>query len=246
MRFAPIALAGACAALALAGCESTQSKSAELEAKGGDLVKVTKLDVGAENRHVDVVEKVVLTDVNGTAVAVVMKNGSQEGLADAPIQIDVKDAKGKSVFKNNLSGTETSLVQVPVVKPSSEVFWVHDQVLPLGGGTPAKVDVTVGEAKPLPNDIPEIVVSPPKLNRDPVSGLEVTGTVTNESDVEQSNLVLYAIARKGGKIVAAGRGMIAKLKTDGSPATYHIFFIGNPAGAEVSVIAPPVNFSGGS
>jgi hypothetical protein len=241
---ASLALLGVCATLALAGCQSTQSKSAQLEEEGGDLVKVTKLDVGAENRHVDVVEKVVLTDVNGTAVAVVMKNGSQEGLADAPIQIDVQDAKGKSVFKNNLSGTETSLVQVPVVKPASEVYWVHDQVIPMG--KPAKVDVTVGEAKPLPNDIPEIVVSPPKLNRDPVSGLEVTGTVTNKSDVEQNNLVLYAIARKGGKIVAAGRGMITKLKTDGSPATYHIFFIGNPAGAEVSVVAPPVNFSGGS
>lgn len=244
MRFVPLALLAACAAIALAGCESTQSKSSELEAKGGDLVKVTKLDVGAENRHVDVVEKVVLSDVNGTAVAVVMKNSSQEGLADAPIQIDVKDAKGKSVFKNDLSGTETSLVQVPVVKPDAEVYWVHDQVLPMG--KPAKVDVTVGEAKPLPEDVPEIVVSPPKLNRDPVSGLEVTGTVTNESDVEQSNLVLYAIARKKGRIVAAGRGMITKLKTDGSPATYHIFFIGNPAGADITVIAPPVNFSGGT
>lgn len=231
--------------LLLGGCESTQDRSASLEEHGADLVKQKKMDIGAENRHVDVVDKVVLTDQYGTAVAVVMTNKSQQGLADAPIQINVKDAKGRSVYKNDLAGNEQSLVQVPVVKPQSEVFWVNDQVMPVGG-KPASVEVTVGEAKPLPAAIPEIVVSPPKLNQDPVSGLEATGTVVNKSGIEQSDLVLYAIARKNGKIVAAGRGMIAKLKTDGSPATYHIFFIGNPDGAKISVIAPPVNLSGGS
>jgi len=243
MKRAAILLAAA--SLLVAGCESTQSQSAKLEAEGGDLVKKTKLDIGAENRHVDVVEKTVLTDQYGTAVAVVLKNSSQQGLADAPIQIDVKDAKGKSVFKNNVAGTDPSLLHVPVVKAGSEVFWVHDQVLPTGG-KPASVDVTVGEAKELPADLPEIQVSPPKLNKDPVSGIEVTGNVVNKSDIEQTNLTLYAIARKGGKIVAAGRGVIPKLKTDGSPASYHIFFIGNPTGADISVIAPPVTLSGES
>lgn len=243
MRRAAITLVAA--GLLLAGCESTQDQSARLEEEGADLVKATKVDIGAENRFVDVMDKVVLTDQYGTAVAVVMKNKGQEGLSDAPIAINVKNSKGRSVYRNNSAGNEFSLLHVPVVKPQSDVFWVHDQVIPVGG-VPASVDVTVGEAKPLPADIPEIVVSPPKLNRDPVSGLEVTGTVTNQSEVEQSDLVLYAIGRKNGRIVAAGRGMIPKLKTDGTPATYHIFFIGNPTGAEISVIAPPVNLSGGS
>jgi len=238
-------VAGACLALVVSGCESTQSRSAALESEGAGLVKQKTFDVGTENRQIDVVEKVALTDVNGSAVAVVLKNNGTDGLSDAPIQVNVKNAKGKSVFKNDLAGTEFSLLHVPVVKPKSEVFWVHDQILPVGG-KPASVDVTVGEAKPLPADIPEIQVSSPTLQRDPVSGLEVTGTAVNKSDVEQSDLILYAIARKNGKIVAAGRGLIPKLKTDGSPASYHIFFIGNPTGADVSVIAPPVNLSGGT
>ncbi|MBN8866226.1 MAG: hypothetical protein J0H98_01610 [Solirubrobacterales bacterium] len=241
---ARVAIAAGLVGLGLAGCQSTQDRSAELEADGADLVKQTKRDIGAENRQIDVVEQVVLSDVNGTAVAVVLKNTGNEGLTDAPIQINVKDAKGRSVFKNDLAGSEPSLLQVPVVKPKSEVYWVHDQVVPTA--KPKSVDVTVGEAKPLPEEIPELVVSEPKLKEDPVSGLEVAGTVINKSDVEQTNLTLYAIARKGGKIVAAGRGVIPKLKTDGTPASYHIFFIGNPSGADVSVIAPPVNFSGGS
>jgi len=231
--------------LLLAGCESTQSKSEKLEGEGADLVKQEKLDIGAENNKVDVVQKAVLTDQYGTAVVVEMKNNSQQGLSDAPIQIDVKDPKGKTVFKNDDAGTDTSLLQVPVIEPGEEVYWVHDQVLPVGG-KPASVDVTVGEAKPLPADLPELQVSPPKLNEDPVSGIEVTGNVINKSDVEQTNLTLFAVARKGGKIVAAGRGVIPKLKTDGTPASYHIFFIGNPTGADITVIAPPVNFSGGS
>lgn len=239
------ALLLAAGALLFSGCESTQSASSRKEAEGADLVKQTKLDIESENRHVDIVEKAVLTDQYGTAVAVVLKNNSQQGLADAPIQINVKDAKGKSVFKNNLAGTETSLLQVPVIKPGSEVYWVHDQVIPTGG-KPASVEVTVGEAKELPADLPEIQVSPPTLNEDPVSGIEVTGNVVNKSDVEQTNLTLYAIARKGGKIVAAGRGVIPKLKNDGTPASYHIFFIGNPTGADISVIAPPVTLSGES
>lgn len=233
------------AALLLAGCESTQSKSEKLEAEGADLVKKEKLDIGAENTKVDVVEKAVLTDQYGSAVVVVLKNNSQQGLADAPIQIDVKNAKGKTVFKNDEAGTDTSLLQVPVIKPGQEVYWVHDQVLPIGG-KPASVGVTVGEAKPLPADLPEIEVTPPKLNKDPVSGIEVTGDAINKSDVEQTNITLFAVARKGGKIVAAGRGVIPKLKADGTPASYHIFFIGNPTGADITVIAPPVNFSGGS
>ncbi len=235
-RLAVVAAAGL--ALAVAGCESTQEKSARLEAEGAELVKVKKVDVGARNKQIEVVEKVVLSDENGSAVAVVLKNKSKQGLSDAPIAIDVKDAKGKSTYRNDMAGIEFSLTHVPVVKPGGEVFWVNDQVL---ATTPPKsVAVKVGEAKGLPV-VPEIEVSKPKLVEDPASGIEATGTVTNRSEIPQTDLVLYAIARKGGKVVAAGRGMVASLKADGKPATFHIFFIGNPTGADVSVIAPPVD-----
>jgi hypothetical protein len=227
------------AAVLSAGCQSTQSKSAELEAEGADLVKTEKVDIGNTNRDIKTVEKVVLSDVNGSAVAVVLKNESQEGLADAAIAINVKDAGGKSVYKNDAAGVETSLIQVPVIKAGGEVYWVNDQVL--ATGKPKSVSVKVGEAKrKLPSDLPELEVTKPELKTDPTSGIEAVGDVINKSDVEQIDLVLYAIARKDGKIVAAGRGQISRLKTDGKPESYHIFFIGNPAGADVTVVAPPV------
>ncbi|MGK2954406.1 MAG: hypothetical protein ACSLFI_01880 [Solirubrobacterales bacterium] len=226
------------ASVLVAGCESTQSKSAKLEANGANLIKTEKVDIGTANKDIKTLEKVVLSDINGSAVAVVLKNESQEGLADAAISINVKGANGKSVYKNDDSGVETSLIQVPVMKAGGEVYWVNDQVL--ATSEPKTVEVTVGEAKrKLPSDLPEIEVSEPKLKTDPTSGIEAVGTVTNKSDIEQVDIVLHAIARKNGKIVAAGRGQVARLKTDGKPETYHIFFIGNPTGADVTVIAPP-------
>lgn len=238
-RAAAPAVIFALLALFIAGCESTQSESAKLEEQGVDLAKTEKIDVGAMNRQIEVVEKVVLSDQNGSAVAVVMKNKSAEGLADAPIAINVKGENGKSVYRNDMAGVEPSLIQVPVMRPDSEVYWVNDQVL--ATSTPKSVEVTVGEAASLPADLPEIEISEPELTNDPTSGIEATGTATNKSDIEQVDIVLYAIARKNGKIVAAGRGQIPRLKVGGKPETFHIFFIGNPTGAEVTVIAPPVN-----
>ncbi|MFM9054741.1 MAG: hypothetical protein ACKOQ5_07855, partial [Solirubrobacterales bacterium] len=48
----------------------------------------------------------------------------------------------------------------------------------------------------------------PAVEVDPTSGLKVAGTVVNKSSIEQVDLLLYAVATKGGKVVAAGRGLI--------------------------------------
>ena len=69
MKASLFLVAGACLALVVSGCESTQSRSAALESEGAGLVKQKTFDVGTENRQIDVVEKVALTDVNGSAVA---------------------------------------------------------------------------------------------------------------------------------------------------------------------------------
>jgi hypothetical protein len=51
--------------------------------------------------------------------------------------------------------------------------------------------------------------------------------------------VLFVVARRGGRVVAAGRGQIKALKVGARPAPYVSFFIGDPAGADISVEAPP-------
>ncbi len=122
-----------------------------------------------------------------------------------------------------------------------ETWWVNDQVLITQKAKSA--DVTIGKSEEsFPRDIPEIEVSEPTLEVDPVSGINVTGEVVNKSQVEQIDLLIYAVATKGGKVVAAGRGLIPKLKTDGKPEFYNVYFIGDPRGADIEVFAPPSTF----
>jgi hypothetical protein len=229
------------AGLALGGCQSTQSRSAELERTGKKVLLNEKgLSIAKVSSDVKVGGTSVISDQNGTAVVVELRNDSQQALLAVPILIDVRGANGKSVFRNDTPGLDPSLVSAPLLRPGETFDWVNDQVLAV---RPAKsVKVKVGEAKDeLTGDVPELDVSKPKLEVDPVSGVEASGKVTNKSGIEQTRLVLYAVARKGGKIVAAGRGVIQRLKTD-KPSDYHIFFIGDPRGADVSVAAPPVVF----
>jgi hypothetical protein len=225
------------AAIALAGCQSTQSRSAELEQAAAKTANRKGLEVRKQNPDVEVLDTTVLSSSYGNAVAVELRNESQQGMRNLQISIDVFDANGKSVFQNNAPGLEQALISIAAVKPGETVTWVNDQIL--ATGKPQAMKVKVGDAEPLPSELPEIAVSDPKLEVDPVSGIEATGTVTNKSGLIQDTLVLYAVARKGSEIVAVGRGVIDRLKTDGKPVNYHIFFIGDPKGAEVTVTAPP-------
>jgi hypothetical protein len=225
----------------LAGCESTQEKSAKLEAEGASLAKVEKIKIGAANQAIEVTGKTLLTDQYGTALVVGLKNASPEAQVDVPIAVNVKNAKGKSIYKNNIEGLEHGLVKIPMVMGQEETWWVNDQVLITQKAKSA--DVTIGKSEEsFPRDIPEIEVSEPTLEVDPVSGINVTGEVINKSQVEQIDLLIYAVATKGGKVVAAGRGLIPKLKTDGKPEFYNVYFIGDPRGADIEVFAPPSTF----
>jgi hypothetical protein len=228
----------------LAGCQSTQDKSAELEKAAEKIANRKGLEVRTANPDVKVLNTTLLQSDYGVAVAVELRNESNEGMRNLLISVDAYGAKGKTVFENNAPGLEPSLISISAVEPGETVTWVNDQILATGKAKLAKVKV--GSAEPLPAELPEIEVSEPQLEVDPVSGIEATGTVLNKSGIVQETLVLYAVARKGGKVVAAGRGAIDRLKTDGKPVNYHIFFIGNPKGAEVSVIAPPTTLEAGA
>jgi hypothetical protein len=227
------------AAGALAGCQSTQQQSKELAAKGVKELSGKGLEINKESSSVKVVSATVLTDKNGSAVAVDLRNDSGSALADVPILIDVRDSKGKSVFKNSTHGLDPSLTSVPLLEPGQDTAWVNDQVFPVR--TPKSVKVTVGQAKgTAPPQPVDVQAAAPQVVTDPVSGVEATGSVTNSSGQDLKNVYFYAVAREGNQVVAAGRGEIQHLKADPKqPPKYHIFFIGDPKGAQVTVTAAP-------
>lgn len=234
LRPVPVVLALAGVALVTTGCESTQDKSAKIASELGPIAQEKGLTIGRESKDVKVVSTQLLTDVNGSAVVVTLHNDSSQNLVHVPIAIDVLDAKGKSVYENDIPGIEPALAAVPFIAAGSDVDWVHDQVL--AAGVPAKVEVRVGVGgKSFKGEPPKVDVSQPQIQGDPYSGLLAGGNVVNESGEDIQRLLLYAVARRGNEIVAAGRGAIEPLKDKPKPAPYNIYFIGDPKGADLTI-----------
>jgi len=230
----PLAVALAGVALVLGGCESTQDKSAKIAAELGPVAQEKGLSISERSKDVKVVDTTLLSDANGSAVVVELHNDSQSDLVEVPILIDVLDAKGKSVYRNDIPGIEPALAAVPFIPAGGDVVWIHDQVL--ATGEPAKVKATVGAGgETVSGPTPEVSVSAPRLEGDPYTGVAASGEVVNESGEDIERLLLYAVARENGRIVAAGRGAIEPLKDKPKPVPYNVFFIGNPKGAEVTV-----------
>lgn len=223
-------------ALGLAACESTQEKSARL-AKNGGTIATQGIVVTKRNAAVKVGKTAVFGTLDQAVAVIELRNTSAKPLADVPIAINVLGKGGKSVFKNNDPGIEPSLTHVPLLPAHGELVWVNDQVTP--DNPPKRVKAVVGAASaPVPDKLPAIGVTSKGISIDPVDGPEVNGRVTNRSQVEQRKLIVFAVARKGSKVVAAGRGQVNRLK-GGKSAPFHVFFIGNPRGAKLTLAAPP-------
>ncbi len=224
------------AAVALTGCESTVEKAKKLSAEGTAAFHQKGIDVRATNKQIHILGSEVIRDANGTAVVIEMRNSGSKPVFDAPISINVRDRAGQSVFQNNTPGLEADLAHVPLVLPGKVFDWVNDQVLP--SGTPAKVDARIGDGTSPRSEIPRMEISGVSLTHDPTSGYAATGRVTNRSKIAQLHLVLFATARRRGRIVAAGRAIVTRLKA-GTHYEFHAYLTGNPTGGELSITAPP-------
>jgi hypothetical protein len=233
-------LALALAAIALAGCESTQERSAKLE-------KVAKREAAAAARQkaltqrsltitrpsavVKVLAAAVVHSSEGAAAAVTLQNTSASTLRDVPIRIAVKDAAGRTVYSNAVPGLATALVSVPLLAAHATSTWVDDQVQAFA--TPASVTAEVGEGERVREAIPAIAIVGAHLSEG-----EAEGSVVNHSNVGQRELVVYAIARRGGAVVAAGRAVVPQAEA-GATEHFQAFLIGDPSGARLEVSAPP-------
>lgn len=237
-RAYPLAVAAVGVALIATGCQSTQSKSAEIAAELGPVQQEKGLKISKPSKDVKVVSSALLSDEAGSAVVVTVRNESNRDLANVPIAIDVLDAAGKSVYENDLPGLEPALTSIPYVEAGKEATWVHDQVL--AAGKPKTVKAIVGEGGvPFGGEVPEFTISAPKLEGDPYSGVVAGGNAENESGEKNDRLLIYAVAREGDKVIAAGRGAIENVKPEPKPLPYNVYFIGDPTGGEVEMTLFP-------
>jgi hypothetical protein len=230
-------------ALALTGCETTAEKSAKLEkaAKRAASSRPAATHGPSFTRpsaYVRVLSATLLRSSEGAAAAVTLHNDSARAFKEVPIAITLKDARGRTVFQNDVAGSEPALVSVPSIPAHGELTWVDDQ---LPKGEAATLSARVGEALALSRSAPVLAVSGAQVGEEASNGVGAAGTVSNHSNTTQLHLLVFAVARRGGRVVAAGRAVVPELAA-GSSAQFHVFFAGDPRGAELQVSVPPVTF----
>jgi hypothetical protein len=235
VRLAALALV----ALALTACESNQERSAKLE-RAADLHKgeaarqrelaQQALTITRVSSKVKAIATAVVSTHEGAAVIVTLRNLSGTSLRDVPMQITVRNAHGASVYENDIAGLSRTLLSVALVPAHRTLTWIDDQVQ--ATSTPASVSAKVGEGTPVTSTIPMLSVVGAHL-----AEAQAEGNLVNHSAVAQQELVVDAVARRAGRIVAAGRAVIAQ-DAAGSSTPFQIFFVGDPSGAQLEFSAP--------
>jgi hypothetical protein len=224
---------------ALYGCQTTAEHSAELEKRAKHVKLASQgVSVTRENPSVRVLGSTVVHSSVGTAVVVSLRNISGHTLVNAPIEITVRDAKGGVLFQNNQPGADTALTRVSLLPVGEGTLWVDDQVQV--AGVPVSASALVGQAARASGKAPQMSVSETHASGE---GEEAgaTGAVTNGSKVAQAHLVVYAVARRGRRIVAAGRAVLPEV-APGASVPFQAYFVGDPSGAQIEANAPSSTF----
>jgi hypothetical protein len=229
---ATAAAAALLALLALSGCETTAEKSARLERAAHHAHLAERgLSITRQSTDVHVLGAILVQGGAGAAAVVTLRNGSGHTLEGVPIAITVKDAQGSTVFQNNAPGLEAALTSLASLPEHGEATWIDDQIP--SSGAPASVGVIVGATPTAKGAEPRIEIAGVHVSEETGAG-----TVVNHSNVTQQNLVVYVLARKDGKIVAAGRAVLAEVKP-GASVPFQAFFVGDAKGAKLEASAPP-------
>jgi hypothetical protein len=234
----PTCLALLAVSLLASGCETTAEKSAKLEraAKRVAVASQKGLSVTRESTIVKVVRASIVRGKEGSAATVTLHNLSAMAQRDVPVAISLNDAHGAHVYRNDTPGLASTLTSIALLPAHTQVTWIDDQVtsstatsirVKIGDGSPARAPATA-----------QVTVAGEHVTEDPSGGFDAEGTVRNGSRLDQDELVIYAVAQRAGKIVAAGRALLTSLPA-GSSSPFQIFFIGDPRGARLQISAPP-------
>jgi hypothetical protein len=235
VRLAALALV----ALALTACESNQERSAKLERAAekhkGEAARRRALaqrvlTITRVSKKIEIVSTELVRGREGDAAIVTLRNTSNTTLSDVPVQIHVRSAGGASLYTNDITGLSPTLASVALIPAHAVLTWIDDQVQ--ASGVPVSVSAKVGEGTPSNAAVPELSVQGAHLAEG-----ETEGNVVNHSQVSQQELVVNALARRAGKIVAAGRAVLPAASA-GAATPFQIFFVGSPTGAQLEVSAP--------
>ncbi|HEY7952877.1 MAG TPA: hypothetical protein VID70_07795 [Solirubrobacteraceae bacterium] len=246
--------------LILSGCESTESESAKLGREGAKLIAgAGTVGLGGANRDVHVGQVALVQGSGRTAAVVQLTNTGAGAQANVPVLIDVRSPRGASLYRNDIQGLEPSLQQMPLLRGHASEWWVDDQVL--AAGKLGSVKVRVGDAKgagakagaPVAKasaaatrasaavSAAAVQISATRLGSD-VAGPYLAGEVVNHTGVAQRNMPIFAVALRGGRVVAGGRALVPNLPAAAvtmKPTAFRIYLVGSPAGAHIELTPVP-------
>lgn len=225
--------------LTLGGCVTTAEQSAKIAAEGDHLIQArASLRVTHPNPVVQIGRTAVIRTAAGTAAAVELRAKGGRAEADLPLLIDVRDAHGRSVYRNDAAGLQPSLQRFGLLRPRHSAWWVSDQVVP-AGGTPRRLTARVGAGRSVAV-APRVGLSGVHLTAD-AGGQYLTGTVRNHAGVQLADVPIFAVALRGGRVVAAGRALVPRLpaRPGPKPVRFRLYFIGSPRGARVELSVAP-------
>lgn len=236
---APALLAGL-----VAGCTTTQQQAARLHLRSEREDAGRKpIEVKRPNPDVRVIESSIVRGSGGAAVAVTLRNTGADPLNDLPLAVGVRSPDG-TVFLNDRGHLPYFQTHAPALAPGARTTWVFTSTKTLPAGVPvAKVGVPAPHPLTTASSVPELDVSHVTASHQNSDAKEtsVEVEVTNHTGMPQYDVAVYAWARKGGRLVAAGRGSVEELASD-STATVKLELIGAPGDARVHVAAPPTIF----
>jgi hypothetical protein len=226
-----------CGALAVtaSACESTEDESAKIGRQAGAAEVASSLKLGAINRGVRVSDVTTLSGGGRKAVAMKLTVTSSRAQSEVPLLVQAKAKDGKVVY-SNATGAEPLLQRVTLLAGRKSIWWVDDEVLT--SQTPASAKVTVGTGKRATGGARAAALSAKATATQTQSG-SLSGELTNRTGKAQSTVPVFAVALRGGKVVAAGRSVVASLPAHGAPATFDIPLVGDASGAKIELTALP-------
>jgi hypothetical protein len=231
----------ACGALtvALAACESTESESAKIEREA---VKAREsepgaLKLGTANKSVRVSNTTLLSSGGRKAIAVELTSSSSRDQRELPVLVEVTAPGGKIAYTNE-AGVEPALQHISLLRSHESAWWVDDQVL--ANQTTRSVRVRVGSGKqPSHKAQPRLSATVAHVGGRAGSS-SLSGVLVNHSHVAQKKVPVFVVALRAGKVVAAGRAIVATLAGHpGASAPFQAMLVGSPAGAKIELTAVP-------
>lgn len=241
---APALAAGLLAALTLTACESTQSRSQRLRAAAKQRAPERGLRIDRPNPDVKITDTAVLTDARAgrSAAVVTLRNTSARPLAGLPLLFTVTGADGAKLFSNDRPGASADLTTVGSLPAREALTWVDDVIVGVRGARAVQARVGEGRAAATAagSAPPRMRLADVRIERDR-DGATAVGRVFNPSPIPQRRLVIFATARRGGRVVAAGRGIVPLVRPGPKGARFRLFFVGDPSRGRLRLQAPAVS-----